>query len=230
MSLGLQEDYLLLRDCARCCYKHMCHHGDDSARIIDGLSCRSSPVDSCFCREDLQPVAISMISTCVVSYCGKVSRDVTSAIAVYTNYCKNTGIKSFSITDAETETPEATPEPTTEPTLEQETPTPTPTPTPSLTGSYTIVATQRSTITATEGVTPTAAPSSASNTNGPASPVVLLGLVTAVCIALSSSSLFIIGHRRLIEASSDGHVDRISERAIDFDQGDITYSSTQLAC
>ncbi|RVD83564.1 uncharacterized protein DFL_007948 [Arthrobotrys flagrans] len=137
VSIFRKDDFNLLRDCAKCCFKYACWHGNDgSSNFLSGLlSCDSSRIDSCFCREDLQVTAVSHLSTCVQASCGKTVPDITSAVAVYTNYCKSTGIiTSFTITEDSTTEPTPTLQPTTElssapePTLEptsESTPTPT---------------------------------------------------------------------------------------------------------
>ncbi len=45
--------------------------------------------DSCYCRPDKQPVALSLISNCVSSACtvGLSSVDISSAQSIYTAYC-----------------------------------------------------------------------------------------------------------------------------------------------
>lgn len=198
VSIFRKDDFNLLRDCAKCCFKYACWHGNDgSSNFLSGLlSCDSSRIDSCFCREDLQVTAVSHLSTCVQASCGKTVPDITSAVAVYTNYCKSTGIiTSFTITEDSTTEPTPTLQPTTElssapePTLE---PTSESTPTP--TGAYSFtVTTQKITVTTTQTPmpTPTATstmpPSSSASSAKIASSAILIGMVTVICLTFSSS-------------------------------------------
>ncbi|KEF52736.1 uncharacterized protein A1O9_11153, partial [Exophiala aquamarina CBS 119918] len=77
------------RECNARCYFIIgdvisCGHGDT-------VFCGQDVEDSCFCREDLQPVVTTYISECVYSSCSSNFNDLTSAVDAYTQYCKRTG-------------------------------------------------------------------------------------------------------------------------------------------
>lgn len=43
--------------------------------------------NSCYCRPDLRTTALSVISACVTRACGTNEVDVSSGVAIFTNYC-----------------------------------------------------------------------------------------------------------------------------------------------
>jgi hypothetical protein len=78
--------------------------------LANQLSCPGGDIlNTCFCRSDLFPVAVSIISVCVLSGCEGNTRDVASAIGLYTNYCSSTGIAQPPIVLATTTTIGAAP-------------------------------------------------------------------------------------------------------------------------
>lgn len=97
VSIESFPQYTELRGCAKCCFR-ACNAGC-AFLIADILTCGGDNVvfctndakDDCVCREDLQPVATTYLSSCVFSQCSSDMNDVTSAVKAYTNYCKSTG-------------------------------------------------------------------------------------------------------------------------------------------
>src|ERR1700734_3919142 len=49
----------------------------------DQVSCKGHAPDSCFCRADLRPAAMSWFSTCIDNYCSSNPVDFSSATSVY---------------------------------------------------------------------------------------------------------------------------------------------------
>jgi hypothetical protein len=99
-----------LRSCAVGCIDN----GTGMWPKCDELACQLSccggdPLNTCFCRSDLLPVAVSIISVCVLSGCQGNTRDVASAIGLYTNYCSSTSIAQQPIVLATTTTIGAAP-------------------------------------------------------------------------------------------------------------------------
>jgi hypothetical protein len=54
--------------------------------LAAALDCSSPLQNSCYCRADLQPAAISYVASCVSSACSN-TLDVNSAVGIYTQYC-----------------------------------------------------------------------------------------------------------------------------------------------
>jgi hypothetical protein len=94
-----------LRSCAVVCIGNAFGAYGRCDQLADQLSCPGQGVlNSCFCRNDLLPVAVSIVSACVMAGCQSNTNDVASAIASYTNYCSSTGIASPPIVIATTTT------------------------------------------------------------------------------------------------------------------------------
>ncbi|KAF2803235.1 uncharacterized protein BDZ99DRAFT_526608 [Mytilinidion resinicola] len=90
VSISQYPLYQQLRGCAQCCYWE-CNARGDFWLANEQLSCGNDPIDGCFCRSDLIPVATSYLSNCAYSSCGSNLNDMTSAVAAYTEYCKHIG-------------------------------------------------------------------------------------------------------------------------------------------
>jgi hypothetical protein len=91
-TLSIQQDpaFPFQRNCVRDCFEcgFSCCIGTFSC-IASNLTCDyARPKDECVCRHDLQSVAISYLSDCVISKCEN-SLDVSSAITIYSAYCTN---------------------------------------------------------------------------------------------------------------------------------------------
>ncbi|KAK4198298.1 hypothetical protein QBC40DRAFT_256172 [Triangularia verruculosa] len=94
LSIGADSNYNRLRDCALGCYDGGIR---DGYLVTDKLSCRKPgvvyvpPDNDCFCRPDLQEIAVRYVSTCVYTSCGQNQVDVASATQVYKDYCSSAG-------------------------------------------------------------------------------------------------------------------------------------------
>ncbi|ERF71969.1 hypothetical protein EPUS_06528 [Endocarpon pusillum Z07020] len=55
----------------------------------NSVTCEDRAADSCFCRVDLSSLATSWLSTCALHHCSSNAVDVSSAIGVYDEYCRN---------------------------------------------------------------------------------------------------------------------------------------------
>ena len=99
-----------LRNCAVGCIDNGSGAYNKCDSLAGQLSCPGHDVlNSCFCRNDLLDVAVSIISACVMAGCQSNTLDVASAIALYTNYCSSTGIALPPIVIAKTTTVSAVP-------------------------------------------------------------------------------------------------------------------------
>jgi hypothetical protein len=85
-SLYSEDLYKQQRSCAQGCF--VGYYGDT---IGSDLSCPSPILNSCYCRGDLQAVAVSIISSCVSSACSSDTIDVQSATSLYQAYCTSNG-------------------------------------------------------------------------------------------------------------------------------------------
>ena len=92
LSIDQVQGYQGLRGCALNCYNG---YGFDKPgyNIASDLSCQpyNSPGDACFCRLDLQPVAVASLSACVGSNCHGDAVDISSATQIYKDYCTSAG-------------------------------------------------------------------------------------------------------------------------------------------
>jgi hypothetical protein len=71
------------------------------------VNCEGHAPDSCFCRSDLRPAAMSWFSTCVNNYCSSNPVDLSGATSVYDEYCgpkRAAASPASSTTDVETAT------------------------------------------------------------------------------------------------------------------------------
>jgi hypothetical protein len=56
------------------------------------LSCdQKSPENDCYCRPDLQSVAVEYVSSCVNNGCNGADIDINKATNIYKNYCTSNG-------------------------------------------------------------------------------------------------------------------------------------------
>ncbi len=89
-SIDSFSEYGRQRLCARpCFFSDDVFYYDNLGRF---LSCDDPPgtagsQNGCFCRADQQPVAVSYLSSCVSSKCGKNTVDANLATSVYLAYC-----------------------------------------------------------------------------------------------------------------------------------------------
>ncbi|KAK4171906.1 hypothetical protein QBC36DRAFT_364740 [Triangularia setosa] len=94
LSLGADSNFNKLRACALDCYNGGVR---DGYMVMNKLSCQKPgvgyvpPDNDCFCRPDLQEIAVRYVSTCVYTSCGQNQVDVASATQVYKDYCTSAG-------------------------------------------------------------------------------------------------------------------------------------------
>jgi hypothetical protein len=88
-SLYSEDLYKQQRSCAHCCFVG-CGEGSPDLIAID-LGCPTPTLNSCYCRGDLQAVAVSTISSCVSSACSGDTVDIQSATSLYQAYCASNG-------------------------------------------------------------------------------------------------------------------------------------------
>jgi hypothetical protein len=93
LSIDQVQGYKGLRECALNCYNG---YGFDKPgyNIASELSCQpyNSPGDACFCRTDLQNVAVDGLSSCVAGSCrAGADLDISSATQIYKDYCTSAG-------------------------------------------------------------------------------------------------------------------------------------------
>ncbi len=85
VSIYTANDFASQRLCALGCFK--CWNGGPFDCIADKLSCVGNPpMNSCYCRRDLQPAAESILSVCVKSACANTV-DIASALSIRSVYC-----------------------------------------------------------------------------------------------------------------------------------------------
>src|SRR5277367_1367325 len=89
-SLYSEDLYKQQRSCAQNCFYSGGVYGDGDNIAID-LSCPSPILNSCYCRGDLQAVAVSYVSSCVSSACSSDTVDIHSATSLYQAYCVSNG-------------------------------------------------------------------------------------------------------------------------------------------
>lgn len=86
------------KPCATGCFVYYGHCQSDS--VAYAIQCSTSycvpnlgALDSCYCRTDLQPIAESYLSSCILSSCtiGNSSIDASSAVSIYSSYCSSKG-------------------------------------------------------------------------------------------------------------------------------------------
>ena len=114
-SIGSLDDYGRQRVCARQCFWGGRTADPASYDSIGGtLSCdtpgNSGSPNWCFCRADQQSVAVSYLSNCVNSKCGKNTVDTNLATSLYLAYCtpKVAPLKQDAISTTTTPTAAAT--------------------------------------------------------------------------------------------------------------------------
>ncbi|KAK4107501.1 hypothetical protein N656DRAFT_785281 [Canariomyces notabilis] len=93
-SLGSSDGFNGLRSCARGCYNGGSHDGSmlESKLECDKPGLGYQPSDNdCFCRPDLQEIAVRHLSTCVYTSCTQNQLDISSATQVYKDYCSSAG-------------------------------------------------------------------------------------------------------------------------------------------
>ena len=58
-----------------------------------GYGCSIPGINDCICRSDKQSVGASFLSSCISKACtvGNPNIDVSSGVAIYTNYCGSLG-------------------------------------------------------------------------------------------------------------------------------------------
>ncbi|PGH08467.1 hypothetical protein AJ80_07866 [Polytolypa hystricis UAMH7299] len=89
ISIDQISEYKQQRNCALRCFVRFNMIGYP---IAGELTCPTNPAkNDCFCREDLQPTAVSYISSCVNFQCSSVTRDITVATGIYKDYCTSAG-------------------------------------------------------------------------------------------------------------------------------------------
>ena len=88
-SLYSEDLYKQQRSCAQGCFVTCCNGYEDD--IANDLSCPNPVLNSCYCRGDLQAVAVSYISSCVSSACSSDTVDIQSATSLYQAYCVSNG-------------------------------------------------------------------------------------------------------------------------------------------
>ena len=88
-SLYSEDLYKQQRSCAQGCFVTCCNGYSDN--IANDLSCPNPVLNSCYCRGDLQAVAVSIISSCVSSACSSDTIDIQSATSLYQAYCTSNG-------------------------------------------------------------------------------------------------------------------------------------------
>src|SRR5277367_2791992 len=87
-SLYSEDLYKQQRSCAQSCFV-CCGVGNDA--VANDLSCPNPVLNSCYCRGDLQAVAVSYLSNCVSSSCSGDTVDIQSATSLYEAYCTSNG-------------------------------------------------------------------------------------------------------------------------------------------
>jgi hypothetical protein len=97
-SLYSEDLFKQQRSCAQGCF------GCCSDNVAGDLSCPEPVLNSCYCRSDLQPVAVSYISSCVSSACSSNTVDIQSATSLYQAYCVSNGYTEIT-TSTSTYTP-----------------------------------------------------------------------------------------------------------------------------
>jgi hypothetical protein len=81
-NVAFTSQRLCALECILCGYGTYGQH-DCLAAALD---CNSPLQNSCYCRTDLQPAAVSYVASCVSSACMN-TLDVNSAVGIYTQYC-----------------------------------------------------------------------------------------------------------------------------------------------
>lgn len=105
-SLYSEDLYKQQRSCAQSCFVTCCSGFSDV--IANDLSCPGPVLNSCYCRSDLQAVAVSYISSCVSSACSSDTVDIQSATSLYQAYCASNGYSPITTsTSTSTYTPSA---------------------------------------------------------------------------------------------------------------------------
>lgn len=91
--------YASQRPCARDCFYIGFAVNGGPDELASHLDCDVDPIeDSCFCRPDLQSVAVSYVNSCVYRVCSKNTLDSNSAVTIYKQYCTSAGFQALTPT------------------------------------------------------------------------------------------------------------------------------------
>ncbi|KAH7111945.1 hypothetical protein B0J13DRAFT_631665 [Dactylonectria estremocensis] len=88
-SITTLPAYSQQRECATWCFFNG-NRGEDLLGHAIGCctaDCAEPVANSCYCRADLRPSAVSWLSLCVDTQCSTNAVDVSSAVALYDDYC-----------------------------------------------------------------------------------------------------------------------------------------------
>lgn len=90
VSIQALPAYVSQRTCAIGCFSEFESDGPPET-LAEELFCDTSIiVNDCFCRSDLQPIAVSTVSACVVQACTDTV-DASIATSIYNAYCTGAG-------------------------------------------------------------------------------------------------------------------------------------------
>ena len=98
VTLDSASGYAQLRTCGQCCMGYGLCYGSD--RLTNAVACT---LNSCLCRSDVRPLALSHLSTCVLKGCSNTN-DVTSYQSVYLGYCDSDHGNPYTTLGTETAT------------------------------------------------------------------------------------------------------------------------------
>jgi len=92
-TIASLDSYNDQRDCATPCFWNGDPNNKNAQDVLgitlkccSPVTCEGHAADSCFCRADLRPSAVSWLSTCVSHHCTNTA-DVQAAVSVYDAYC-----------------------------------------------------------------------------------------------------------------------------------------------
>lgn len=112
LSISDEDSYAAMRTCVQGCYFNG-NRRDQIGSLLDCPQPTSRVADNaCFCRADLQAQATSYLEDCIATRCPVPNDvDVTSGVALYTDYCTSNGFEvADAIVTTTTEAPSSTPD------------------------------------------------------------------------------------------------------------------------
>lgn len=112
VSITEALNYTLQRICAQACFYNTL--GFEASLVMAGsIGCGFNlPMNACFCCTDLEPLAVSYLTSCVSVGCSNTN-DVQTATSIYLNYCTSNGYSTVAAPTSATAIPSQTIAPST---------------------------------------------------------------------------------------------------------------------
>ncbi|GAB1314722.1 hypothetical protein MFIFM68171_04932 [Madurella fahalii] len=85
VSLSTYTAYSVQRTCVQQCL--IGPHTDGAPGVIRDLGCTVPMLDSCYCRTAMAAEVSAGMATCISSYCGNKTADLSAALSLYDHYC-----------------------------------------------------------------------------------------------------------------------------------------------